>query len=156
MENTQASTSAFDLKTVPFLLEKLTEETKPHWGKMSAQHMLEHLGNTLVIVRSKQELPTITPEDQLPAYHKFLMSDKPFARDIPNQFIGSAPPALRFENLETAKTKVLAALESFHKFFAENPEARPVHPFFGKLNHEEWLQFQRKHFQHHFTQFGLI
>lgn len=156
MENNQTSVTNFDLKMVPVYLEKLTADTKPKWGKMSAQHMLEHVGNTLVIVNSKKELPTVTPEDKLPAYRQFLMSDKPFAHDIPNQFVGENPPALRFENLETAKIKVLAALENFHKFFAENPDATPVHPFFGKLNYEEWLQFQRKHFTHHFTQFGLL
>ena len=156
MENTQTSANAFDLKTIPVYLEKLTAETKPTWGRMTPQHMLEHLGNTLVIVNSKKELPTVTPEDKLPAYRQFLMSDKPFSQNIPNQFIGDGLPPLRFENLETAKTKLMAAIENFHKFFQENPEATPVHPFFGKLNYEEWKQFQRKHFRHHFTQFGLI
>ena len=156
MENNQPQASNFDLKTVPVYLEKLTPETKPAWGKFTAQHMLEHLGNTLVIVSSKKDFPVITPEDQLPSYRHFLMSDKPFTRNIPNPIVGTEPPALRFENLETAKTKLLAAIDNFHKFFQENPEARPVHPFFGKLNFEEWLQFQRKHFRHHFTQFGLL
>src|SRR5690606_32458996 len=104
----------------------------------------------------KKEIPIVTPEERLPAYRQFLMSDQPFTQNIPNPLVGENPPALRFENLETAKTKLLAALENFHKFFAENPEAKPIHPFFGPLNHDEWLQFQRKHFQHHFTQFGLI
>ena len=156
MENTQTSANTFDLKRVPDYLEKLTAETKPKWGKFSAQHMLEHLGNTLVIATSKKEIPVITPEEKIPAYRKFLMSDEPFSHDIPNPFVGTEPPALRFENLEIAKTKLLAALENFHKFFRENPEATPVHPFFGQLNYEEWLQFQRKHFRHHFTQFGLV
>ena len=156
MENTQTSANTFDLNTVPVYLDKLTTETKPNWGKFSAQHMLEHLGNTLVIASSKKEFPIVTPEDKIPAYREFLMSDKPFTQNIPNPFVGNEPPALRFENLETAKSKLLAALENFHKFFLENPKATPVHPFFGKLNYEEWLQFQRKHFRHHFTQFGLI
>ncbi len=156
MENPSTSAAAFDLKTIPFYLEKLTEDTKPAWGKMTAQHVIEHLGNTLVIVSTKKEIPVVTPEENLAAYRQFLMSDKPFSRNIPNPFVGENPPALRFENLETAKNKLISALESFHNFFKENPEARPVHPFFGKLNYEEWLQFQRKHFQHHFEQFGLL
>ena len=156
MENTATSVSAFDLKTVPVYIEKLTTETKQAWGSLTPQHMLEHLGNTLVIVNSKKELPIVTPEDQLPAYRAFLMSEKPFTRNIPNRFMGEGLPELRFESLETAKTKLLAAIESFHKFFRENPNATPVHPFFGHLNYEEWLQFQRKHFTHHFTQFGLL
>src|SRR5688572_23741027 len=154
MENYQGTT--FDLKKIPVYLEKLTEETKPAWGQMSPQHVLEHLGNTLVIVSSKKEIPTVTPAERLPAYRAYLTTDTPFTQNIPNPFVGDTPPALRFENLETAKTKLLAALENFHKFFAENPEATPVHPFFGKLNYEGWLQFQRKHFQHHFKQLGLI
>jgi hypothetical protein len=154
MENYQGTT--FDLKSIPFYLEKLTEETKPKWGKMSPQHVLEHLGNTLVIVSTKKEIPTITPEDKLAAYRAFLATDKPFDQNIPNPFVGDFPPALRFENLETAKTKLVAALNNFYQFFEENPDATPVHPFFGKLNYEGWLQFQRKHFQHHFKQLGLI
>ncbi|KAA9333570.1 DUF1569 domain-containing protein [Adhaeribacter soli] len=156
MENTQTATPAFDLKSVPFYLEKLTAETKPAWGIMTPQHMLEHLGNTLVMVNSKKALPCVTPEEHLPAYRQFLMSEKPFAQNIPNQFIGDGLAPLRFEDLETAKTKLLAAIESFQRFFQENPEATPMHPFFGHLNYEEWQQFQRKHFTHHFRQFGLI
>lgn len=156
MENPATAISAFDLKTVPAYLEKLTAETKPAWGKLTPQHMLEHLGNTLIIVKSKEELPIVTPEEQLPAYRAFLMSEKPFSQNIPNKFMGEGLPALRFEDLETAKTKLLAAIQSFENFFLENPNATPVHPFFGPLNHAEWLQFQRKHFTHHFTQFGLL
>jgi hypothetical protein len=156
MENIQSPASAFDLKNVPAYLEKLTTETKALWGKMSPQHMIEHVGNTLVIVSSKREIPVITPEDKLPAYRKFLQSGDPFTHNIPNPFVGENPPALRFANLEEAKQKLLAALESFHNFFRENPEAKSVHPFFGPLNYEEWLVFQRKHFNHHFSQFGLL
>ena len=146
----------FDLKTVPFLLQKLTEETKPAWGIMTPQHMLEHVGNTLVIVSSKKPFPVVTPEEQLPAYRQFLTTERPFSQNIPNQFIGEGLAPLRFTDLETAKIKLLAALENFHQFFAENPDATPIHPFFGPLDFEGWLQFQRKHFEHHFRQFGLI
>jgi len=156
MENPPITGTAFDLKTVPDYLKKLTPDSKPRWGKMSAQHMIEHLGNTLVIVRSKTELPIVTPEEKLAAYQLFLTTDKPFSKDIPNPFVGTEPPALRFPDLETAKTKLMAALENFLQFFQENPKATPVHPFFGRLNYEGWLQFQRKHFKHHFEQFGLF
>lgn len=156
MENTQTIGTAFDLKMVPTYLEKLTEETKPKWGKMSPQHVLEHMGNTLVIASSNKELPVVTPADKIPAYLEFLKTDKPFTHNIPNPFVGTEPPALRFPDLATAKTKLLAALENFHKFFRENPEATSVHPFFGPLNYEQWQLFQRKHFRHHFEQFGLL
>ncbi|HSI91078.1 MAG TPA: DUF1569 domain-containing protein [Adhaeribacter sp.] len=156
MENTPQGAANFTLKTVPDLLPKLTEATKPKWGIMTPQHMLEHLGNTLIIVSTKKEIPVVTPPERLPAYKEFLMSDQPFTHNIPNKFIGDGLPPLRFENLETAKTKLLAAIESFHNFFARNPEATPVHPFFGPLNYQEWQQFQKKHFIHHFSQFGLL
>lgn len=155
MENNTLLNS-FDFEKLPALLATLTETHKPAWGKMTAQHMLEHLGNTLVIARSEKPLPIVTPEDKLPAYRQFLMSDKPFSQSIPNPFIGEGLPALRFENLETAKEKLQKALSGFHAYFAANPDAKPIHPFFGNLNYEEWQQFQRKHFNHHFRQFGLI
>ena len=151
-----ATATHFDFNKLPALLDNLTENTIPAWGKMTAQHMLEHLGNTLVTVRSAKPLACITPEDKLPAYRQFLMSNKPFAQNIPNPFIGENPPALRFENLDAAKTKLQQALTGFDAFFAENPDATPVHPFFGNLNYPEWQQFQKKHFNHHFLQFGLL
>jgi len=41
-------------------------------------------------------------------------------------------------------------------FLTKNTDFRAVHPFFGELTAEQWLLFQKKHFTHHLSQFGLL
>ena len=80
---------------------------------------------------------------------------------MPRQF--SAPArleeelkTLKYGDLETAKVKLLEAYEAYVEYFKSNPEARLKNIVFGNLNRYEWDLFHRKHYNHHFEQFGLI
>ena len=63
---------------------------------------------------------------------------------------------LKHKNLEQAKEKLQETLKEFLIYYRENPLAEHFHPRFGQLNKEMMELFQRKHFTHHFKQFGLI
>ena len=65
-------------------------------------------------------------------------------------------PVLRHKNLDMAKEALLNSLKEFQIYYRENPHAQHYHTKFGMLNKEMWELFQRKHFTHHFEQFGLI
>jgi oxepin-CoA hydrolase/3-oxo-5,6-dehydrosuberyl-CoA semialdehyde dehydrogenase len=63
---------------------------------------------------------------------------------------------LKHENLDEAKKALLEAYSAFEVFFRENPTATTKNAVFGELTAFEWKLLNRKHFNHHFEQFGLI
>ena len=46
-------------------LMKLKPNTKPQWGSMSAQRMVEHLTDTLAIATGRNPQPLLIPEDKI-------------------------------------------------------------------------------------------
>ena len=64
--------------------------------------------------------------------------------------------SLKHDSFDLAKEKLLEAFDDYDNYFKENPEARLRNIVFGELNSYEWKLFHRKHFNHHFEQFGLL
>lgn len=139
---------------VPEKLESLSANSKAQWGTMKAEEMLEHLRVALVLSVENVEDEIIVPNDKLEMYKRFLISDKPFGKDLPKpgsfDKIEAQPGALNEK-----KEQLLAAVHSTILYFNQNPNHKAIHPSFGKLNVAEWLHLHRKHFTHHLTQFGL-
>ncbi len=139
------------------IVGKLNSDSLPLWGIMSAQHMLEHLLLVINIGIGKFQVEVVTPEDKLPRTKAFLMSDKPMPREFKAPYIPENDTMpLHYPNFETAKQKLKAGLETFYALYAQNPDAVFPHPVFGVCNAQEWEMIQRKHFTHHFAQFGLL
>ena len=139
------------------LLENLKKNTKSLWGKMTPQHMVEHL--ILAVQSSNGKLSIeelMTPPEKLDIMKRFLMSSRALPQNFVNTVIGEGLKSLIYKDLETAKLKLNEELEDFEKYFQENPESRPTNATFGPLNKEEWIQFHTKHFTHHLKQVGLI
>ena len=59
-------------------------------------------------------------------------------------------------DFETAKTALMESFDKFNAFFKEHPEKTTKNAVFGELTYFEWKLLNRKHFNHHFEQFGLI
>lgn len=137
------------------LLEKLTDDTKPLWGKMSAQHMIEHLIMSVRISNSKLKTACFNPPEKIPVLKRFLTSNRPLPKEFVNPLIGSGLLPLECVNIEEAKRKLQEEVEDFYNYFEEYPDAVLVNPTFGELNKSEWVVFHEKHFMHHFTQFGI-
>jgi oxepin-CoA hydrolase/3-oxo-5,6-dehydrosuberyl-CoA semialdehyde dehydrogenase len=68
---------------------------------------------------------------------------------------GSLPEPTH-KNLEAAKQSFMDNLKKFVIYYKENPQAEHMNYVFGKLNKEMWELMHKKHFTHHFQQFGLI
>tara|TARA_R110002096_G_scaffold226283_1_gene415605 strand:- start:322 stop:774 length:453 start_codon:yes stop_codon:yes gene_type:complete len=140
---------------VPQKLGKLTADAKPIWGSMNVGQMVDHLRIGVVLSIENTDDIITTPEERLPAYKRFLMGDTPFTEGLPKPEAYNRVKA--FEgSLEEMKNSLLDELKRMKLFFEENPDHTAVHPNFGHLNPEEWYQLHRKHFTHHFTQFGLL
>jgi len=136
-------------------LDKLNDEQTPLWGRMTPQHMVEHLIMTLQSSDGKIKVECVTPPEKLPASKRFLLSSRPLPKLFINPVIGSDLLPLKFSGLDEARKMLKQEIEYYFKFFRENPNAKTTHVTFGKLNKDEWDNFHQKHFIHHLAQFGL-
>lgn len=146
-------------RNIQKLLNGLTENTKPNWGKMTAQQMLEHLETTLLYSIGEPEAEKcFTPEEHLEKYQNSLYNHRKMPKDFSAPFLpeDGTLPELKYKNLEQAKEKFLENLQKYQIYYRENPEAEHMHFVFGKLNKEMMELMHRKHFTHHFEQFNLI
>ena len=146
-------------RNIKKLLNGLTENTKPNWGKMTAQQMLEHLETTLLYSIGEPEAEKcFTPEEHLEKYQDSLYNHRKMPKDFPAPFLpeDGTLPELKYKNLEQAKEKFLENLQKYQIYYRDNPEAEHMHFVFGKLNKEMMELMHRKHFTHHFEQFNLI
>jgi oxepin-CoA hydrolase/3-oxo-5,6-dehydrosuberyl-CoA semialdehyde dehydrogenase len=56
-------------------INNLKPETKPQWGKMTAQHMVEHLITAVQISNGKVHFNCFNPPEKLPALRRFFESN---------------------------------------------------------------------------------
>jgi len=144
-----------DITEVIQKLDKLSADSKPLWGNMSAQRMIEHLTDTIKIASGKTKLALEIPEDRIEKMQGFLYSDKPMARNIDVSFAKKEVP-LRNEEIELAIDEFLLEWIDFEEHFAEDANRTELHPYYGNLNYDQWCRLHAKHLTHHFEQFGLI
>ena len=137
-------------------LNLLKSDQNPVWGKMSAQHMVEHLILAVKMGNEKLKFDCINPPEKLPTLKKFLISSRPMPKGFVNPVIGPDNLPLNYSSLEEAISNLKEEVEDYYHFFEENPDAKPVNATFGELNKDEWEHFHKKHFTHHLEQFGLL
>lgn len=139
-------------------LSKLTVDTKPKWGIMKPQNMIEHLEASYRIASGDiQDFDITTPEKILEKVHNTLYNYEkmPHNHSMPLMKKGETED-LRRPDLETAKKKMLEARERYLNFYKTYPDAKNKNAVFGELNRYEWYLLERKHLNHHFEQFGLL
>ena len=145
-------------QTIENYLNQLSEETKPLWGNMTPQHMLEHLEySTRISSGEIQDIEFSTPEKIMEKVHATLYNYRKMPRNFgAPERLEQELKQLKHDSLDTAKTKLLEAYDDFEAYFKEHPDATLKNIVFGDLNRYEWNLFHRKHYNHHFEQFGLI
>jgi len=139
-------------------LANLTEDTKPLWGTMSPQQMVEHLEySTRVSSGDIQDFEIATPQKVLEKVHATLYNYDKMPREFPAPTqLEEALKTAKYPDLATAKEQLLEAYDDYIEFFKMHPEAELKNIVFGNLNRYDWHLFHRKHFNHHFEQFGLL
>ena len=140
------------------LMVKLQERSKGLWGKMNAQHMVEHLRDFFQVSIEQVRFGLVTPEEHLPKYMEFLLSEKQFRENTkaPSNILGEEPMPLRFDTLSDAIEALRKTVVQFNEYFKNNPGKKTIHPVFDPLDFDEWVQLHYKHVQHHLRQFGLL
>jgi hypothetical protein len=144
-----------DLSTFLEVFKNLDATTKPRWGNMSAQRMVEHLTDGINMSRGLGEQQLTVPAEKAEQLKQFLYTDKPMAQNIQVPF-ALPDTALRNADLDDAIDEFTITWVDYEEEQELDPEKLAIHPFYGNLTREEWLKVHAKHFKHHFKQFGLM
>jgi oxepin-CoA hydrolase/3-oxo-5,6-dehydrosuberyl-CoA semialdehyde dehydrogenase len=148
--------ASFIKTTFPEWISDLSGDTAPLWGKMNVQQMVEHVTGFFKVSTDQIHFPLVTPEEHLPKYKEFLLSDKQFRENTKAPVLPEEPLPVREADLNAAKTGLKKAIENFFTFYELHPDKKIPHPVFGPLNFEEWILLHYKHVTHHARQFGLL
>ena len=132
-------------------INALTPDTRALWGKMTVAQMLAHCQEPIYVALGEKHL-----KGGIMAFlfgkiaKKQLVKDTPFKRNLP-----TAPGFIvkTEKNFSEEKNKLVELVQRFGKKDPGEIADKP-HPFFGKLNAEEWNLLQYKHLDHHLRQFG--
>lgn len=144
-------------KDLDTYLTQLRANSQPRWGQMGVVEMLEHLRQGVEMSMESTERALVIPEEKISSYQRFLQSEKPFMRHAPKPAdYNKYAEKVEGEDIELAKIRLKEAVVKLHNFYKENPEFTAVHPNFGRLDVPLWLALHKKHFLHHFSQFGLL
>lgn len=144
-----------DLNQFLHYINKLTPDSKPLWGIMTSQHMVEHLLMTVKVSNGKVTVECFNPSEKVPTLKRILLSERPLPKNFINPFIGKRLLPLQFDSLKNAIDNFVLEIKDYYTFFEINPEALITNPTFGDLNKYEWDVFHNKHFTHHLEQFGI-
>ena len=136
-------------------LDRLTISKNPVWGKMSAQEMVEHLSDLLIMSRGLNNFTLNENDETITRRQQFLYSDKEMARNIAIPFRKDVIE-LRHNELALSIDEFTIEWLNFIEYYEENPGATEIHPYYGALDYEKWEKLHVKHFIHHFQQFELI
>jgi hydroxymethylglutaryl-CoA reductase len=133
-------------------LAKLTTSSKPYFGIMTAQLMVEHLAINVQFSNGKN--PLVGYRDISPM-KSFLLSNQPMPVGTAFFLTGRKLAEPITENLNVAILLLTKEMDVFEIFFDKSPSRNPTHAVFGNLTKEEWALAHSKHFTHHFKQFGI-
>jgi oxepin-CoA hydrolase/3-oxo-5,6-dehydrosuberyl-CoA semialdehyde dehydrogenase len=139
-----------------FLVNKLKGDEKGRWGKMNTQQMVEHVTGFFKVSTEKIHFPLTTPLEHLPKYKEFLLSDKEFRENTKAPVLPEEPLPLHYSSMKEAMDELKKSVDDFFDFFKGDASKTTLHPAFGKLNFDEWVQLHHKHVIHHLKQFGLM
>ena len=139
-------------------LNNLDEKAKPKWGMMTPQHMVEHLEMGLRIATGEiSNFEVSTPEEYLEKVQETLYNYEKMPKGYKMPLMKKDElEELKHQSLDEAKKALLEAYDNYKEFFRENPDITTKNAVFGELTSFEWKLLNRKHFNHHFEQFGLL
>jgi len=138
------------------LLKQIPSDTRPAWGKMTLQQMIEHFADSMRIASGrKKHTEILTPPEQLERMRAFCLSDKPFRENTPNPLMPEVPAPVVNHSVDDAIAALQKEIDYFFEFFSGQPLAVTRNPFFGDLNFGENVHLLYKHALHHLKQFGI-
>lgn len=138
------------------LLKQIPSDTKPHWGKMTLQQMIEHFSDNVRIASGKITYPDfVFPPEQLQKAREFMLSEKQFRENTVNPLLPETPAPVINMSTEDAIAELQKEVVYFFSVFEKNNLQVTRSPFYGDLNYEENIHLLYKHASHHLRQFGV-
>lgn len=132
-------------------IDKLQDGAPGQWGKMSVSQMLRHCQQPVKVALGELQLKhsLIGKLFGKMAKRSFLKTGS-FKKNLPTapEFLVKDQPVFDQEK-QQLKSLVQRLLTANQQAIADR-----VHPFFGKMNAEEWGVLNWKHLDHHLQQFG--
>ncbi|WP_412767086.1 DUF1569 domain-containing protein [Tenacibaculum platacis] len=137
-------------------LQKLNSDSKPSFGNMNAQQMIEHLSAVTQIPNGNWKVDIFVEDEKAARRKPFLNTDNEIQVGFKASFLSENPVPLKFNSIDEAIDDLINQVNLFFEVFEKDKSRKVTHPFFGELDFEYWKKFQVKHFTHHFKQFGLV
>jgi hypothetical protein len=134
-------------------VNKLSPDSKPQWGKMSAGQMAAHCNVSYEMVYDNIHPK---PNGIMRLILKLLVKDKVCGME---PYKRSSPTAPQFKivgdrDFNAEKDRLINYLRKTQQLGEKTFEQKESHSF-GKLNANEWNSMFYKHLDHHLTQFGV-
>ena len=150
------SQEIFLKETQFFKLALLKPESKPEWGVMPPQHMVEHLSSLYLFTIEKIKDVRFFDESKLKKNYDYLIRDKkPFHKNVKLPGLQKLQP-LKFDSIESAAIILKGFVNDFYAFFENDKSRKTLHPALGMLDFNEWEWILFAHSKHHLMQFGLL
>jgi hypothetical protein len=135
-------------------LAALPADRKPNWGEMTPADLPTHLATT--VAYSMGRLGRFEDRATFKTRYVFkpllLRGLVKFPRNIKVPRRNNSEPA----PTKTYDTESLhALLEEYLNLIQADEIDPPPHPLLGAFTIDEWGAFHCRHFEHHFTQFGI-
>jgi oxepin-CoA hydrolase/3-oxo-5,6-dehydrosuberyl-CoA semialdehyde dehydrogenase len=137
-------------------LMSLLDDTRPRWGRMTAQQMVEHLLWAFELSNGEAHVECPIPEPQRPRLKAFLYDNRPTPHEFLNPVLTAGLPPLRHKGVGDAVARLRVAVDHFVQTAASTPDGTQTHPVFGPIGMDEWARAHFKHTYHHLLQFGLV
>lgn len=144
----------FLVNEVPELLKKLSADTKPDFGLMTAQHMVEHLTWITKVTCSRKGMPDEGPYEN--KMQKFFDAGCVFKHMPKEGKTADDLPALKYGSLEEAIEQVPGAIKRFFDHYEAEPDFKCYNPFMGEVDFGDLQKFHFQHYSYHLWQFGLL
>jgi Protein of unknown function (DUF1569) len=135
-------------------LAKLTVNTKPSFGILTPQLMIEHLAINIQFSNGKNPLSSNGRNETSPM-KSFLLSNQPMPTGTTFFLIGKKLADPINKDLDEAIEFLLSEMSDYEDYYKQNSSEKPFHAVFGNLNKSEWTIYHNKHFTHHFNQFDI-
>jgi hypothetical protein len=138
-------------------LQSLKPDSPAAFGMMSSQHMVEHLAITFSLSNGNRTIEqTTNPRLGDITKRRLLGTDMAFPEGFKAPILPENETLpYQYAHLSEAIEMLFAEITCFEAYFANNPDAQPVHPVMGPLGVDEWVIFHQKHLTHHLRQFGV-
>ena len=146
--------SLFDDRTVADVIRRinrLTPDTAPRWGRMSAGAMLCHLGDYFDMALGNQPAAAAVPRWMQPLVRIALLHwVGPYPRNA-----RTLPELLRTVSTDFGEDR-LRLVNAIEAFAARRYDTTwPPSPIAGRITGPQWARLAHDHVIHHLRQFGL-